>query len=244
MKINGKDITEYSARVRQWRFNPGVTEIDNDSEWVRGSPLPFFMCGSAGWKSFDLTLMVYGDSREDIHTKISYITAALLAPAKLEIDDWVHKFCGVLKKYTVREYSDSSRRRWQTVELQIEGYEYGDEVIATTTGAGTVTVNNPGSLASPAILELTPTFGAAETTITGLCRDSLTGADLPVTVRNLVTGKKIILDGASGLITQDGAQKAADVDMWALPSLPPGSSTVIVGTDSVNLTLKVLPIFM
>ena len=32
-----------------------------------------------------------------------------------------------------------------------------------------------------------------------------------------MTDKKVIIDGETGLITQEGVQKAGDVDFWELP---------------------------
>ncbi len=105
-------------------------------------------------------------------------------------------------------------------------------------------VTNPGNVASPAILELTPTIGAASVKITGLCRDSNTGEDLPVTVKNLTTGNKIILDGITGLITENGSLKAGDVDMWEMPTLLPGNNTITIDTECTNIKATVLPIYM
>lgn len=40
MKINGWDIS--GAQARQWNVTPDFSSIENESEWQRGSPLPFF----------------------------------------------------------------------------------------------------------------------------------------------------------------------------------------------------------
>lgn len=39
MKINGWDIS--GAQARQWNVTPAFSNIENESEWQRGSPLPF-----------------------------------------------------------------------------------------------------------------------------------------------------------------------------------------------------------
>lgn len=46
MKINGWDIS--GAQARQWNVTPDFSSIENESEWQRGSPLPFFVNGSIG----------------------------------------------------------------------------------------------------------------------------------------------------------------------------------------------------
>ena len=243
MLINGKNITEY-GKVKQWRVDIKPRKMDHDSEWPRGSPAPIFQAPAATFKEITITLMVYGDGREDILHRISNILADLTDVTELVLDGWEHKFCGVLEEANVKELSDTSRHRFQQLELQFSGYEYGDEVTATANGSETVQITNPGNAVSPAVLEITPTIGAASVEVTGICRDSNTGADLPVTVKNLTTGNKITLDGITGLITEDGELKAEDVDMWELPTLLPGTNTITIDTEYVNMTVKVLPIFM
>ena len=243
MRINGKNITEY-GKVKQWRVDIKPRKFDHDSEWPRGSPVPIFQAPFATFKEFTVTLMVYGSGREDILHRISNILADLTDVTELELDGWNHGFCGVLEESEVKELSDISRHRFQQLELQFSGYEHGDKVAATVNGSETIQITNPGNMVSPVALELTPTIGAASVKITGLCRDSNTGADLPVTVKNLTTGNKIVLDGITGLITENGELKAGDVDMWELPTLLSGSNTITIDTEYVNLKVTVLPIYM
>lgn len=243
MRINGKDITGY-GKVKQWRVDPETRKLKHDSEWPRGSPLPLFQTPAPEFKEITVTLMVYGSGREDILIRISNILADLTDITELELDGWEHGFCGVLEESEVKELSDISRHRFQQLELQFAGYEHGEEITATANGTGTIQITNPGNVISPATLELTPTIGAASLEITGICRDSNTGTDLPVTVKDLTTGNKITLDGVTGLITENGNLKAGDVDMWELPTLLPGSNKITVDTEYMNLKVTVLPIYM
>lgn len=242
MLMNGKDITIYNAK--QWRVDIGNCEMKNDSEWVRGSPIPFFAENKVGFKEFTVTLMVYGNGREAIQHNISNILADLLEPADMQLEGYTHRFFGILEKYNIKEHNDHSRHRFQALELHFSGYEYRAEISASANGSSSVTVSNPGNIISPAIIELTPTLGAASITLTGICRDSESGADLPVAIKNLTTGSKIILNGITGLITENGSLKAADVDMWALPTLIPGANTINFGTNKINAVARVLPLYM
>ena len=64
MNINGWDIS--GAQAKQWNVTPGFSDIENESEWQRGSPLPFFIInGSIGWKTIRITFLVYGSDRND-----------------------------------------------------------------------------------------------------------------------------------------------------------------------------------
>ena len=240
MKINDIDISRYNAR--QWRVEFGQSDIKSETEWVRGSPLPFFDENYRGFKDVTVTLMVYGTSREDIRNKISDITALLLEPAELHLDGYARKFKGILTKSNVRENSDSARKRFQTLELQFDAYEHGEELKTTAAGITEIQVANPGNIVSPAVIEITPQIGIAELTITGICRDSSNGADLPVTVRTLTSGKTVVLDGVSGLITEDGQLK--DAEIWELPTLLPGTNKITLSSNRMNVTIRVLPMYM
>ena len=240
MKINDVDISTYDAR--QWRVEFGQSDIENESEWVRGSPLPFFNANYRGFKEVTVTLLVYGSSRENIRNKISDITSLLLDPVELILDGYVRKFKGILNKSSVSEGSDNARKRFQKLELQFDTYEYGEELVTTVSGITEIQVTNPGNLVSPAVIEITPQIGIAELTVTGICRDSNNGSDLPVTVRTLTTGKTIVLDGINGLITEDGCLK--DAEIWELPTLLPGNNTITLNSDRMNVTIRVMPMYM
>lgn len=243
MKINGWDISEIEAI--QWRVDQGEVETENSSEWVRGAPLPVLLNSQVGFKNFTVTLLVRGHSRVGIQKKIGRILAALLEPAELELDGYEHKFVGTLGKPKVTEHSDHARHRFQVLELPFAGYECADLMeCGTFHGTNIVSVMNPGQITSPLILELTPDSDQAQITINGICRDSISGADLPVTVQNLKSGKKIILDGVTGLITEDGELKAEDVDIWALPTVLPGINTIVIDHTNVIVTAKILPLFL
>ena len=48
----------------------------------------------------------------------------------------------------------------------------------------------------------------------------------------------------SGKITEDGVNKAADVDIWSLPALLPGTNQITLDSTWVDLTVKYRPRFM
>lgn len=242
MTINGIDIFEFSAK--QWRVDQGDVEFENESAWIPGTPLPVLFGNQIGFKHFVVTLMVYGDNRLDIQGKIGKILSLLLEPAELELDGYEHKYMGVLEKPRVTEHTDHSRHRFQVLELSFAGYEYEEMDEQIFNGMSTFEIFNPGDIVSPLILELIPTMGMAEIILTGISRNCESGEDLPVTVKNLTTDKKIVLDGVNGMITEAGMLKASDVDIWALPTVRPGINTITVGTTHLNVTAKVLPLFL
>lgn len=83
-----------------------------------------------------------------------------------------------------------------------------------------------------------------ELVIEGLCRDPRTGEDLPITIRNITPGKKIVINGKTGLITEEGIVKIDDVDIWALPTIQPGENRITTNNNWLDITVRYEPRFM
>lgn len=238
MLIGTWDISK--ADARQWKVTPGFHAVSNDSEWVRGSPVPAMFKNNIGFKPLTVMLLIKADGRQNILDRCSRILSHLLEPVELTLDGFKHKFYGVLKKHS---HSENVIRRWHTLSLEFEVYEFGSEVLQDFSGQTEMAVTNPGNIPTPAIIEITPQAGKASVTLTGICRDENTGADLLVVIRDLETGKKIILDGETGLITQDGILKTG-VEIWGMPSLLPGENIITVDNEWMDIAVRFHPRFM
>ena len=241
MQINGVDISRWHAR--QWAVSIGNHAITNNSEWNRGSPDPFMIGGTIGFKTLKVTLLIKDSTRELMTLDRSNIVASLLEPADIILDGFAHKFRMVLSKDASFEETVGYRQdRWHKLTLELQGYEYGPEISAS--GTTTLSITNPGNLDTPAVLELLPSISTVPIILRGICRSPDTGEDDPVTVRNLETNKKVIIDGETGLITQEGAQKAGDVDLWELPVLSPGVNEITCDNVNVTMTVRFKPRYM
>lgn len=237
MTIDGVDIAKYQAR--QWNVQPGFCEMSNQSEWITGALSPFMLDNTTGFKTMKVSVTIRGSTRQEIWKNAGDLVASLLAPREIKLDGFDHKFFMCLKNATQAE---QSLKRWHKTTLELIGYEYGEE-IATTTMAKELLITNEGSLKTPAIIEITPLIGLVSVTITGIVRDALTGEDKPVVISKLTKGKKIIIDGESGLITEASANKFPDSDIWDLPSLQPGANRITINQD-VTLTVRYKPRFI
>ena len=241
MQINKIDISRWHAR--QWSVSIGNHAITNSSEWSRGSPDPFLIGGTIGFKTIKVTLLLKNSTREFMTMDRSNIVAALMEPADITLDGFSHRFKAVLSKDASFEETVGYRQdRWHKLTLELQGYEYGPEI--SVSGITTLKIVNPGNLNTPAVLELLPGISTVPVTLQGICRDPTTGEDDPVTVRNLTTNKKVIIDGESGLITQEGVQKAGDVDLWELPLLAPGENTITCDNANITMTVRFKPRYM
>lgn len=241
MQINGIDISRWHAR--QWAVTIGNHAITNSSEWDRGSPDPFLIGSTIGFKTINVTLLIKDSSREIMTMDRSNIVAALLEPADITLDGFSHKFRVVLSKDASVEETISYRQDlWHKLTLELQGYEYGSQI--SKTGLNKLEIVNPGNLKTPAVLELLPSISTIPVTIRGICVDSATGEDEPITVKGLSTNKKVIIDGETGLITQEGVQKSGDVELWELPALVPGLNIITCDNANITMTVKFKPRYM
>ena len=98
-------------------------------------------------------------------------------------------------------------------------------------------INVLGDNVTPCIVEINPTVGLANVVLSGL-------ADESITVKNLTTNKKVILDGEKCLVTQDGRNKFPDCDFWQFPRLQPGENKITISQSSCNVTIKYKPRYL
>lgn len=247
MKINGWDIAD--AGAKQWNVIPGFHSVSNDSEWSRGSPEPVIFQNKIGFKSLKITILVKADrDRQVILSRCSEILSRLQEPAELELDDFEHKFYGILTKHTLEENPLNipwvKYNRASKLTLEFNCYEYSDEEAKIGSGTTEITISNTGNIVTPAIVEITPQIGVASITLAGICRDVNTGEDLSVTINNLETGKTVILNGENGLFTQNGELKAGDIEIWGVPALLPGENKITVNSDRMDIVVRYRPRFM
>ncbi len=236
MRINNTDISAYNAKQRTIAVN-SHNKLQNDSEWLPGSSVPYLSVLKTGMKDLTVTLWVYGAGRNDIVANCSSIIASMMNPSDFIFDGYPHKFRGVLQSV---KQTEKSVDRFHILELGLSGYEYGDDV--TVSGYGTIIIQNPGNIVSPGIVEVTPSVGASSIQLTGICRDSYLGTDLPCTIKTLTTGNTVRLDAIAGIVTENGSPK--DVDLWTLPSFKPGNTTVTCNNNRMGLSVTVRPIYI
>lgn len=251
MNINGWDISE--AKAKQWNVTPGFSDIKNESEWQRASPLPFLMKSSIGFKPLQVTFLVYGGNRNEVLQNCSMLLARLSEPVRLELDGFSHKYHGVMTKSDFVENPLGRQRvtanKVGKLTAGFSCYEYseqpdGSPFSESSSGVTETTITNPGTLWTPCIVEITPKIGLAKLTINGLVQNYDTGEKISTVIRNLTTDKKIILDGETGKITENGSSKTADIDIWGLPVLMPGANRISFDSSRIDLTVKYRPRFV
>lgn len=236
MTINGKSINIYNARQHNVAFDHN--SISNNSEWQDGAVLPFLRRNTVGFKNMTIRVIVKGDGREEIIRNTSSLLGALMGPVILGLDDYNHKFKGILKNYKTTELS---MKRFHALELTFECYEFGETV--SKSGTGTIKIYNPGNIESPCKLSVTPVTASNYSTITGISRGSKDGEELAVTIEKMVSGREIVLDGINGIFTIAGSPDSG-IDIWTLPSLKPGLNKIVCSAGGAGMTCEVMPMYM
>lgn len=235
MTVDGQDVKEYG--VQQWNLEHDYSQLSNESEWPDGAVSPLILPSTIGFKKIKATIMIRGSDRKEIWEKAGKFIANLLTPREYSFDGFNgHYFYGYLKNASQAE---TCLQRWHKATLELCGYEYG-ELTQADSEKNVITLTNAGTLLTPAIVKITPVINLTDITLTGLVRNATTREEKNITVKNLTNGKTVIIDGETGLITENGINKYSDVDLWDLPSLVPGINKITANKD-INITVQYKP---
>lgn len=237
MTIDGIDIQEYGAV--QHSVTPGYIAYSNSSEWVEGALNPIWKKSTTGFQVLQICLLMKGTDRNAIWENGSRLLAKLQKQTEIQCDGFDHYFTGVLKNV---EQAEVALQRWHKMTLKFEGYKHGRvNVVSCDENTKSFTVENLGTLETPVRMQLIPSIGKVSLTIQGLTRDRL-GNPYDLIINNLSKGKSVIIDGESGLITEEGINKYPDVkEIWSMPSLMPGMNQITLSQDGVKVIIEHKP---
>lgn len=236
MTIGGWDISQ--ADARQWNVVAGHPALTNQSEWGAIAPHPFMATTFYGFRDLSITVIVKVDGgRQALRKRCSDIISHSLTPCEIVLDKFDTKFFGILQSVS---HNEMSMRHWHSLTLQFKAYEYGPEVTVTKERTTSFTITNAGNIITPVRLEITPLVAAASVVLSGLCIDQ-TGKSRDITIKNTTTNKAIVLDGETGLFTEDGENKAKDIEIWGLPAIKAGENAVTVNNAFMSVVIKYKP---
>ncbi len=144
----------------------------------------------------------------------------------------------------LKESSKEFLKRWSyklVVKWKAWGKNEKQEIISFSSESKKIIV--PGNLETPCIIELIPTGDILTYLLKACARDPVTGEPEDILIKNLTSGKKVIIDGENCTVTEDGKNKFADTEMWEFPSLVPGENTLAFVSSSVpcEVTIKYKP---
>lgn len=252
MTVNYIDIATYG--LIEWSVTKEYAAIANSTEWPAGAALPWMVRGTYGLKKISISVMAEGTTREGIWDKCSKLVGILLKPARITLNEFPGRyFYGVV---TNAAQAETALRRWHKATLDIQCYEYGDEVV--TTGTGTyITVNNIGTMPTPCSIEVGAATAKDEMHIWGLTKKP-SGTDVEITITGLIAdaatySNAVKIDGETGLISQGTGGVMTNpwsrvTTLYALPMLQPGNNIVSfegrASMSDVTATVKYKPMYI
>ena len=127
------------------------------------------------------------------------------------------------------------------IAVSVEAEPYTEAVTPTlyTLSARTNEIQYDGAYPTPCKATINPTGAIATFTINGLACNPLTLERSQISINGLKTNKPVVIDGVKKIITEDGANKFADAEMWNFPMLTPGMNTIVLSHTTQNTVIEV-----
>lgn len=230
MIVNGINISSFSGKLLTVDIQ---TSLKNESEWIKKALSPNFLNNTIDFKIIKLELLFKGNSRDEILNNISNFISKFIAPVDINLQKYSHSFkCILSDQQTIKTVSSRAYKK----SITLIGYEYGSEIIETANRITSKTINIPGNLETPAIVEITPSVNIIDLAVTGLGEN--------FTIKNLTAGQKVIINGEDGTVLQNGVNKFLDYDGWDFPRLKTGANTITFSKGSCDITIKYKPRFI
>lgn len=240
--LNGKH-TETDYGLKLLSVSIGIPETLSSREQMPGQN--YYVntgnLGIFGQRTIKLTFDRMGDY-EDWLEQISAISADVAGQeVELELDSQPgFYYYGLAAVSTSKDNNVVTKFE---ITITADPFKYEDTVTVEAGTASEKAFTVSGDYETPCIIELTPSGAITSYTIKGAARDPVTGGAEDIVIKNLSAGKTVIIDGEACTVTEDGANKYADTEMWEFPTLVPGSNTLTFVSSSVScsVTIKYKP---
>lgn len=223
VRIGTTDISSYNAKLLTYVYTPAT--VNNTTVTPYNSMMPILTDTEIMPGKLVVTIHVRGSSQAACQASIAALLMLLHKQSEIDLDDGYLYRC-IYNSATVTRRMDTLME----VAVTLTAVRRKPIVTATLTD-GINTVFCSGSVPVRCLIQITPTATAAGCTVFGIA------------INNLTAGRIIIIDGFSGTVTEDGANKFLDTDMTDFPMLQPGDNTVTVD-GNVIAVLQYYPTYL
>lgn len=224
MKVNGKDISMYRARVQD--FVAGPSSINSNYFLGSKSMHPVFLSAEKGLRELMVTIEFQGDDWKDTDINISNFTAAVAdVQADLYMEDGFYYFV-ILEAVSEPEVVLPEK---QYVTFTFAALRHEEMKQARFASSGALKV--AGNLPADCIVSITPNVNMGSVSIMG------------VTLKNLSAGLVVVIDGISKMVLEGARNKFGDTDLVEFPKLQPGINEITVPGD-VTIEIKYYPLYL
>lgn len=224
MIVNNIDIKTYGASISNKLIQPSEIEIKKSKVGNIYNQLS----SKVGFKKITIKILFEAIDRNTAYKNISHFMANFINEADIKFNNLEHYFHVYLINSSIE---DTEFDEWLYLNLELDGYEYGEEVVEVMDGVTEKTIFVKGNMETPCIVEITPKADISDITLRGF-------GDEPIVVRNLVKGNTVVIDGEKGRITVNGVNKFNDVEMWEFPRLSIGENKLLIDKNLNNIKIK------
>ena len=224
MIINNININNFNATLLSRDIQ--VANVTTFIGWLDNSTSPIKLKEEKfKFSPIGVKLLVEGNNEQEVLTNISNIIIKCKS-GELKFTDMDYYYNVTVESYSNKKIIDKA------YELEItfkSDYKYKPQIIETMNRLTTKTINVIGNTETPCIVEITPSVDAIDLTVNGL-------GDDPIIIKNLKQNKKIIINEST--VLQEGTNKFMDTDMWDFPKLKPGSNTITLSKNTMDVNIK------
>lgn len=242
VKINGKH-TETDYGIKLLAIEIGIPETLSERERIPGRNAYVNTGNKGAFKQRPITLTFDRlGGYQDWLERISLISADVAGQeVELELDSQPgYYYYGLAAVSTTKE---NNMVTTFVISITADPLKYTDPISTTLENASSSDLSVSGDYETPCIIELIPSGAITKYTIKGAARNPVTGEEEDIIVKNLSAGKTVIIDGESCTVTENGANKYGDAEMWEFPTLLPGANALTFISSSIpcNVTIKYKP---
>ncbi|MGL6187192.1 MAG: phage distal tail protein [Clostridium chrysemydis] len=230
MFINNIDIGNFHGRVLNISIQNSqlsnkeesdiISEIETNSKNNR-----------VGLNVIEVELLIDSRDKHLYYIDRSNLLNLMLTPFVIYFEDRNLKFKCKLMNHSNLAGTKQIRGRYK---LTMYGINQCDEVIENLNRVNQKTINVKGNSTINCIIEIIPSIDLIDLVIGGLSDD-------PIIIKNLHSNKKIIINGETGTVLEEGVNKFNDTDFWEFPFLIPGTNRITFSKNSCNVTIKYKP---
>lgn len=234
MKIDDTDIRKFGAIQLTVDIVPPKTAVK--VELPDGALTPTETDTYTPLSEVTVGVLFRGQNRNEIQKNVSDLNAVMQQGRTLTIDGYERKFKAFMQDSTLNKTITKKR---YTAEFKFIGYWFSEEIRLKFKDTHEAVFEAIGNRETPCRLIIVALEYISKLTINGF-------SDV-ITIENIDRGKEIVIDGEKGTVTEDGANKFADVELWEFPYLKTGEQKkhhLIFSSDKIMATVSYFPMWM
>lgn len=233
MKVNTVDIRKFNAKQLTVDLKPPAVAVN--SEWVEGAPTPQEFRTEVQYGTLKVTILFRGSGRNEIVRDVSEFMSLLTRRSELQLDGYKGTYIGDMTSNSLDKTKEATR---YILTLQFKGYMADAEVVNVYESADRIKFTTLGTRDAPCIIEVLPRASMAQYTISGFGEND-------IVLSNLTEGRAVVIDGEKGIVTEGGANKFADCDIWEFPILKTGRENAVEFSPSrCDVTVRYRPMWL